>query len=213
MAHKKGAGSSDNGRDSNANYLGVKLFGGQYAKAGNIIVRQRGTKFHPGRNVGIGKDHTLFALVEGHVAFKKRRLNRTFVDILPFDQVEETIAPVKAKQVKSTPTPKPTEPKVVKEKTTKTKADDFRKVEGIGPKIAELLNNAGINTFAALANTDVDKIKGILEEAGSRYKSHDPTTWPAQAGMAAAGEWDKLKEWQDKLDGGRIVEASSEEEE
>ncbi len=79
----------------------------------------------------------------------------------------------------------------------------MRKVEGIGPKIAELLNNAGINTFAALANTDVDKIKGILEEAGSRYKSHDPTTWPAQAEMAAAGEWDKLKEWQDELDGGR----------
>jgi large subunit ribosomal protein L27 len=215
MAHKKGAGSSDNGRDSNANYLGVKLFGGQYAKAGNIIVRQRGTKFHPGDNVGIGKDHTLFALVEGHVAFKKRRLNRTFVNIVPFDQVEETIAPVKPKKAKAA-SPKTEEVKVVKEKATpkaKAKADDFRKIEGIGPKIAELLNSAGISTFVELANLDVAKIKSILDEAGSRYKSHDPTTWPAQAEIAASGDWDKLKKWQDQLDGGRIVEASSEEEE
>ena len=212
MAHKKGAGSSDNGRDSNANYLGVKLFGGQYAKAGNIIVRQRGTRFHPGENVGIGKDHTLFALKEGHVAFKKRRLNRTFVNIIPFDQVEETIAPTKPKKAKTTPKTENVE-KVVETKTTEAKADDLKKIEGIGPKIAELLNSAGISTFVELANTDVDKIKGILEEAGARYKSHDPTTWPAQSEMAAAGNWDKLKEWQDQLDGGKVVEASSEEEE
>ena len=211
MAHKKGAGSSDNGRDSNSKRLGVKLFGGQYAKAGNILVRQRGTRFHPGQNVGIGKDHTLFALIEGQVAFKKRRLNRTFVNIIPIDAVEETIAPVKTKQVKSTP--KTDEPKnVVKEKTTKTKADDFRKIEGIGPKIAELLNNAGIITFAELAASNAEKIRAILEEAGSRYKAHDPTTWPAQAKMAADGKWDELKEWQSKLDGGKIVDASAEEE-
>ena len=211
MAHKKGAGSSDNGRDSNSKRLGVKLFGGQYAKAGNIIVRQRGTKFHPGENVGIGKDHTLFALVEGQVAYKKRRLNRTFVNVIPFDQVEETIAPVKPKQAKSTPKTE----KVVEEPkaATETKPDDFKKIEGIGPKIAELLNNAGILTFGELASTDVAKIKGILEDAGSRYKSHDPTTWPAQAEMAAAGEWDKLKAWQDELDGGKVVDASAEEEE
>ncbi|MFT4533565.1 MAG: large subunit ribosomal protein L27 [Saprospiraceae bacterium] len=83
MAHKKGVGSTDNGRDSNANYLGVKLFGGQYAKAGNIIVRQRGTKFHPGVNVGIGRDHTLHALVPGTIEFKKRRMGRTFVNVVP----------------------------------------------------------------------------------------------------------------------------------
>jgi large subunit ribosomal protein L27 len=83
MAHKKGVGSTDNGRDSNPKYLGVKLFGGQYAKAGSIIVRQRGTKFHPGNNVGMGKDHTLHALVHGTVAFNKKRLNRTFVEIIP----------------------------------------------------------------------------------------------------------------------------------
>jgi len=85
MAHKKGVGSTDNGRDSNAKYLGVKLFGGQAAKAGNILVRQRGTKYHPGANVGIGRDHTLFALTEGVVNFTKKRNNRTYVNILPAD--------------------------------------------------------------------------------------------------------------------------------
>lgn len=88
MAHKKGVGSTDNGRDSNPKYLGVKLFGGQYAKAGSIIVRQRGTKFHPGTNVGMGKDHTLHALVHGTVEFKKRKLNRTFINIIPDTNVQ-----------------------------------------------------------------------------------------------------------------------------
>ena len=78
MAHKKGVGSSKNGRESESKRLGVKIFGGQHAIAGNIIVRQRGTKFYPGENVGIGKDHTLFSLVEGKVLFKKSR-NRQFV--------------------------------------------------------------------------------------------------------------------------------------
>jgi large subunit ribosomal protein L27 len=72
MAHKKGAGSSRNGRDSQSKRLGVKLFGGQIAKAGNIIVRQRGTKHNPGLNVGLGKDHTLFALTDGEVEFKRK---------------------------------------------------------------------------------------------------------------------------------------------
>jgi large subunit ribosomal protein L27 len=95
MAHKKGAGSSDNGRDSNAKFLGVKLFGGESAKAGSIIIRQRGTKFHPGDNVGIGRDHTLYALVGGKVEFKKSRLNRTFVHIVE-DDVEVAVAAPKA---------------------------------------------------------------------------------------------------------------------
>lgn len=81
MAHKKGASSSRNGRDSNAQYLGVKKFGGEAVVAGNIIVRQRGTKFHPGQNVGLGKDHTLFALVDGTVRFANRR-DRKVVDVL-----------------------------------------------------------------------------------------------------------------------------------
>ncbi len=82
MAHKKGVGSSDNGRDSKSKRLGVKKFGGQVVIAGNILVRQRGTKFHPGLNVGCGRDFTLFALKDGVVAFKKGRNDRTFVDIV-----------------------------------------------------------------------------------------------------------------------------------
>ena len=81
MAHKKGAGSSRNGRDSESKRLGVKLFGGQTAKAGNIIVRQRGTKHNPGTNVGLGKDHTLFALTDGEVEFKRKKDNKTYVSV------------------------------------------------------------------------------------------------------------------------------------
>jgi large subunit ribosomal protein L27 len=83
MAHKKGVGSSNNGRESHSKRLGVKIFGGQSLIAGNIIVRQRGTKHHPGTNVGIGKDHTLFALVDGTVLFKKGRDERSFVSVVP----------------------------------------------------------------------------------------------------------------------------------
>ena len=82
MAHKKGAGSSRNGRESESKRLGVKKFGGQQVLAGNILVRQRGTKHHPSTNVGIGKDHTLYALVDGTVVFRKGRQNRSFVSII-----------------------------------------------------------------------------------------------------------------------------------
>jgi large subunit ribosomal protein L27 len=83
MAHKKGVGSSRNGRDSNPKYLGVKVYGGQAIEAGNIIVRQRGTQFHPGHGVGVGRDHTLFALVDGTVKFAIRGdKNRRFVDVV-----------------------------------------------------------------------------------------------------------------------------------
>ena len=86
MAHKKGAGSSRNGRESESKRLGVKLFGGEIAKAGNIIVRQRGTKHYPGENVGIGKDHTLFALIDGEVTFKKKRNNKSYVSVIPISK-------------------------------------------------------------------------------------------------------------------------------
>ena len=85
MAHKKGVGSSKNGRESESKRLGVKIFGGQSAIAGNIIVRQRGTRHNPGKNVGIGKDHTLFALVDGKVVFRKKRDNKSFVSVEPFE--------------------------------------------------------------------------------------------------------------------------------
>ena len=83
MAHKKGVGSSKNGRESASKRLGVKIYGGQVCKAGNIIVRQRGTEFHPGNNIGMGKDHTLFALVDGTVNFKVGREDKRIVSVNP----------------------------------------------------------------------------------------------------------------------------------
>jgi len=97
MAHKKGAGSSRNGRESHSKRLGIKIFGGQFAIAGNILVRQRGTKHHPDKGVGIGKDHTLFALVDGTVIFKKKQDNKSYVSILPSPvtiEVLDTPAPI-----------------------------------------------------------------------------------------------------------------------
>ncbi len=101
MAHKKGAGSSRNGRESHSKRLGIKIFGGQAAIAGNIIVRQRGTKHHPDKHVGIGKDHTLFALIDGTVLFRKKSDDKSYVSIIPREVsvVVEDAAPVKVKKV------------------------------------------------------------------------------------------------------------------
>ena len=101
MAHKKGAGSSRNGRESHSKRLGIKIFGGQLAIAGNIIVRQRGTKHHPDKNVGIGKDHTLFALTHGTVVFRKKADNKSYVSILPLEaeDISEIVTPIIAKPV------------------------------------------------------------------------------------------------------------------
>lgn len=252
MAHKKGVSSSDNGRDSHSKRLGVKLFGGQVAKAGNILVRQRGTRFHAGNNVYMGKDFTLHAAVEGTVVFNKRRMNRTFISILPLEEVMETIAPVTevvkkapaAKQPKvveaveapvieetiqapvveeatAAPAPKKkeakapeakaveSEPKAGKsEKITlpsgkKVTQDDLKLVEGIGPKIEGLLQDAGIHTWSDLAEADLAKIQGILDEAGPRYRVHDPATWAKQASLAAAGKWEELEAYQSHLQGGK----------
>ena len=85
MAHKKGVGSSKNGRESESKRLGVKIYGGQFAKAGNIIVRQRGTVHHIGENIGMGKDHTLFALIDGVVEFRKKKDNKSFVSVKPIE--------------------------------------------------------------------------------------------------------------------------------
>ena len=88
MAHKKAGGSSRNGRDSGGQRLGVKLFGGENCLAGNILVRQRGTKWHPGDNVGLGKDHTLFALTDGQVAFRDGKLGRKYVHVMPISETQ-----------------------------------------------------------------------------------------------------------------------------
>ncbi|MES2375782.1 MAG: 50S ribosomal protein L27 [Bacteroidota bacterium] len=107
MAHKKGAGSSRNGRESHSKRLGIKIFGGQPAIAGNIIVRQRGTKHNPGLNVGIGRDHTLFALAAGEVVFKKKADNRSYVSVIPFAvaPVAEDIAPAPKAKAAAKPAP------------------------------------------------------------------------------------------------------------
>ncbi|MXV15297.1 50S ribosomal protein L27 [Hufsiella ginkgonis] len=98
MAHKKGAGSSRNGRESHSKRLGIKIYGGQEAIAGNIIVRQRGTKHHPDKNVGMGKDHTLFALIDGTVFFRKKADDKSYVSVLPAEKAAVE-APVKAAPV------------------------------------------------------------------------------------------------------------------
>ncbi|GAB1404770.1 MAG: 50S ribosomal protein L27 [Lentimicrobiaceae bacterium] len=89
MAHKKGAGSSNNGRESHSKRLGVKIYGGQAAQAGNIIIRQRGTVHNPGLNVGMGKDHTLFALTDGIVEFRRRKNNKSYVSVMPVETETE----------------------------------------------------------------------------------------------------------------------------
>lgn len=262
MAHKKGVGSTDNGRDSNSKRLGVKLFGGQVARAGNILVRQRGTKYHAGDNVYAGRDHTLHAAVDGKVAFKKKRLDRTFISIIPFDTEEvvvekaapapkaapvaaapvveeapvveaapvvedvveeapvvEEAAPVVEEVVEEAPiaAAAPAPAKEEKPKTSKSqkitlpsgkkiKQDDLKVVEGIGPKIEGLLNDADIKTWADLADAPQEKVQAILDEAGPRYRMHNPATWAKQAVLARDEKWAELEEYQDKLDGGKEVE-------
>ncbi len=133
MAHKKGAGSSRNGRESHSKRLGIKIFGGQAAIAGNIIVRQRGTQHHPDKNVGIGKDHTLFALIDGTVIFRKKNDNKSYVSIQPREVavVVEDAAP----KVKKAAAPKAEavaeEPVAVKKPAAKkaAKKDDSAEAE------------------------------------------------------------------------------------
>ena len=215
MAHKKGAGSSKNGRESESKRLGVKIFGGQAAIAGNIIIRQRGTKHHPGNNVGMGKDHTIYALTDGVVEFKKKANNRSFVSIIPFEEnvvlEPKKKAPVKkaepkkeapkAEEVKAEPVAK----KAPAKKAAKSdKPDNLTKIEGVGPKLASVLTAGGLVTFADVAGASSDDIQKILDEAEGNYARFDPTTWPQQAQLAADGKWDELKVLQDNLDGGKL---------
>lgn len=236
MAHKKGEGSTQNGRDSNAKRLGVKMFGGQTVSAGNILVRQRGTRFHAGENVYIGKDYTLHASVAGTVVFRRQRLNRTFVSIQPFDVA--TAAPimdaVQAKPVaKAAPVVETVAAPVIEEVAApavevvaapaakavsitlpsgkKIKQDDLKVIEGIGPKIEELLHAAGVKTWSDLASAAIETVQAVLDEAGPRYRMHDPATWARQAALAATGDWETLEAYQDQLQGGRDVSAEEEE--
>jgi len=225
MAHKKGAGSSKNGRESHSKRLGVKIFGGQRAIAGNIIVRQRGTQHHPDVNVGMGKDHTLFALIDGKVVFRKKANNKSFVSVLPFE--EETVAVAKPKAKAAAKAEKPVAKKAAKEtakeaapasaeskpaekkvkatpkKAAKAKGDDLTVIEGVGPKIAEVLTAAGLADFASVAAKSAEELKATLAEAGDQFNTAVTDTWPEQAKLAADGKFDELKKWQDELDGGK----------
>ncbi len=216
MAHKKGVGSSDNGRDSKSKRLGVKLFGGQLAKAGNILVRQRGTKFHAGENVYMGRDFTLHAAVEGRVQFSKWKHDRTFVNIIPANGAPvKPAAPAKAASAAAPVVAAPAAevevvaPAKAKAKSIalpsgkKVKENDLKLVEGIGPKIEELLHNAGITTWAQLAATEASAISAILEEAGNQFSMHNPATWPKQAQLAADAQWEELEAYQEQLKGGK----------
>jgi len=193
MAHKKGVGSSKNGRESESKRLGVKIYGGQFAKAGNILVRQRGTQHYPGENVGMGKDHTLFSLIDGTVVFKRKRKDRSFVSVEPLAEVETAVAEAPAPKAPKAEKPKEEAPKAEKKaEAAKAEApkeqpknadekDDLKKLDGVGPKLEEVFNAAGIATFENFAATSVEKLHEILEEAGSRYASKDPAPWIEQA--------------------------------
>ena len=124
----------------------------------------------------------------------------------------EPVAEAPAPEPEPTPEPKP-EPVAAAAPVADAKPDDLTKIEGIGPKIKQLLIDGGIPTFAALAAAPFDQVKGILTAAGSRYQMHDPTTWGQQAQMAADGKWDELKKWQDESDGGKPVDAKAKGEE
>jgi len=208
MAHKKGVGSTKNGRDSESKRLGVKIFGGQLAIAGNIIVRQRGTRFHPGLHVGMGKDHTIFAMVDGTVEFQHGRKSRKYINILPFEDLETAVAEAPAaKAAKPAPeapsaeaeapaAPKKASAKVElsdEDRAAKLEAlraklgtvsddekDDLKKVKGIGKVYEGQLNEMGIYTFKQVAQLDEETIDAIETLTGfpGRVERED---WVGQA--------------------------------
>jgi large subunit ribosomal protein L27 len=198
MAHKKGVGSTDNGRDSNSKRLGVKLFGGQVAQAGNIIVRQRGTKYHSGPNTYLSKDFTIHAKVDGTISFRKRKGNKTFVSVVPMDEVAETIAPVKKEKAKVEKAPAkkaavaeaPAKKAASAEKATTggnsseallaiigtasaDAKDDLKKIKGVGPKLEEALNEIGIYTYAQvgkMTDAECDLLDELLSTGKGKAK-------------------------------------------
>lgn len=209
MAHKKGAGSSRNGRDSHSKRLGVKIYGGQLAIAGNILVRQRGTQFHPGEGVGIGRDHTLFALVDGIVTFTRKRKNRNYISIQAEDMMaektivsapasnpkakaekpaEEIIVAETTEAIESTeavkvekPAKAPTKAKAPKAEKTKESKDDLKKISGIGPAFEKKLNAAGINTYKQISELTDNAMEKLAEETGFSKSRMETDDWKGQA--------------------------------
>ena len=156
MAHKKGVGSSKNGRESESKRLGVKIFGGQAAIAGNIIVRQRGTKHHPGDNVGMGKDHTLFALTDGLVQFVKKGNNRSFVSIVPFEEnvtLEEKAAPKAAPKKEAAPKAEVADEAPAKEAPTADEAKDLNSMTVA--ELKEMAKDQGLSGYSSMKKAEL----------------------------------------------------------
>ena len=222
MAHKKGGGSSRNGRDSNSQRLGVKRYGGQLVIPGNILVKQRGTKFYAGENVMMGRDHTLFATAEGYVVFEKPYRGKRYISVYPaLTPVENgngaahkpepmSVAELtkiaakapKAKVEEAAPVKEEPAPETPRRTKKADKGDDLTIVEGIGPKMASALAAAGIDTFVKLSQASEAEIQSAIEAAGLRFAPSVPT-WAKQAKFAADGDFDGLKAYQDTLTGGR----------
>jgi large subunit ribosomal protein L27 len=197
MAHKKGQGSSKNGRESHSKRLGVKKFGGEFVLAGNILVRQRGTQFHPGLGVGLGKDHTLFAKRHGVVEFETKRNNRKYIHVQPIAELEEAMenavkaaqeevveapkaAKKEAKETKKAE-PKAEAPKAAKKEAPKAAADDLTALAGVGPKMADKMNAAGITSFAQLAAMTEESIAALEVEKGKITTPANWAKWTAEA--------------------------------
>ena len=192
MAHKKGQGSSKNGRESHSKRLGVKKFGGEFVLAGNILVRQRGTQFHPGLGVGLGKDHTLFAKRHGVVEFETKRNNRKYIHVQPIAELEEAMQnAVKAAQEEVVEAPKAAkkeaketkkaEPKAEAPKADTASADDLTALAGVGPKMADKMNAAGITSFAQLAAMTEESIAALEAEKGKITTPANWAKWTAEA--------------------------------
>lgn len=198
MAHKKGQGSSKNGRESHSKRLGVKKFGGEFVLAGNILVRQRGTQFHPGLGVGLGKDHTLFAKRHGVVEFETKRNNRKYIHVQPIAELEEAMQnAVKAAQEEVVEAPKAAKkesketkkaepkaeaPKAAKKEAPKADAaDDLTALAGVGPKMADKMNAAGITSFAQLAAMTEESIAALEAEKGKITTPANWAKWTSEA--------------------------------
>ena len=192
MAHKKGQGSSKNGRESHSKRLGVKKFGGEFVLAGNILVRQRGTQFHPGLGVGLGKDHTLFAKRHGVVEFETKRNNRKYIHVQPIAELEEAMEnAVKAAQEEVVEAPKAAkkeaketkkaEPKAEAPKADTASSDDLTALAGVGPKMADKMNAAGITSFAQLAAMTEESIAALEAEKGKITTPANWAKWTAEA--------------------------------